>query len=123
MSENCPIECREGAISILTTLRKAGFETYFAGGCVRDRLLSSTPTEYDIATAARPDDIKKLFPKARSIGEAFGVMLIRSHQNMYDVATFRSDTQMKSNSAMRSMTLFEETSQSMECLKIQSKTK
>jgi len=91
MSENCPIECREGAISILTTLRKAGFETYFAGGCVRDRLLSSTPTEYDIATAARPDDIKKLFPKARSIGEAFGVMLIRSHQNMYDVATFRSD--------------------------------
>jgi len=91
MSGICPIECREGAISILSTLRKAGFETYFAGGCVRDRLLSSVPNEYDIATAARPDDIKKLFPKARSIGESFGVMLVRTHNNMYDVATFRSD--------------------------------
>jgi poly(A) polymerase len=91
MSDICPIECREGAISILTTLRKAGFETYFAGGCVRDRLLSSAPIEYDIATAARPDDIKKLFPNARNIGESFGVMLVRTHSYMYDVATFRSD--------------------------------
>jgi len=91
MSDICPIECRKGAIEVLTTLRDAGFETYFAGGCVRDRLLSSAPTEYDIATSARPDDIKKLFPKARSVGEAFGVMLIRAHQHMYDVATFRSD--------------------------------
>jgi len=91
VSDTCPIKCREGAISVLSTLRDAGFETYFAGGCVRDRLLSSAPIEYDIATSARPDDIKKLFPKARSIGESFGVMLVRSHQHMYDVATFRSD--------------------------------
>ena len=91
MNEICPIICREGAISILTRLRDAGFETYFAGGCVRDRLLSAAPTEYDIATSAKPDDIKKLFPKARSVGEAFGVMLVRSHELMYDVATFRSD--------------------------------
>ncbi len=91
MIELCPIICREGAIAILTILRDAGFETYFAGGCVRDRLLSAAPTEYDIATSARPEEIKKLFPKARSVGEAFGVMLVRSHDIMYDVATFRSD--------------------------------
>jgi tRNA nucleotidyltransferase/poly(A) polymerase len=91
VNEICPIICREGAISILTRLRDAGFETYFAGGCVRDRLLSAVPTEYDIATSAKPDDIKKLFPKARTVGEAFGVMLVRSHELMYDVATFRSD--------------------------------
>ncbi len=91
MTQICPSECREGALSVLKTLREAGFETYFAGGCVRDRLLSSAPTEYDIATSARPNDIKTLFPKARNVGESFGVMLVRSHNNMYDVATFRSD--------------------------------
>jgi tRNA nucleotidyltransferase/poly(A) polymerase len=91
MNDICPIEARDGAIAILNTLRSEGFETYFAGGCVRDRLLSKAPTEYDIATAARPDDIKTIFPKAKSVGEAFGVMLVRSHNNMYDIATFRSD--------------------------------
>ena len=91
MSLICPIECRKDAIAILQTLRDAGFETYFAGGCVRDRMLCNSPTEYDIATAARPDDIKKIFPQARSIGESFGVMLVKSHKHMYDVATFRSD--------------------------------
>ncbi len=91
MSQICPITCRKGAIAILEKLRKAGFESYFAGGCVRDRLLSAAPIEYDIATSARPEEIKVIFPKARSVGEAFGVMLVRSHEHMYDVATFRSD--------------------------------
>jgi len=91
VSEVCPITCRKGAIDILMKLHDAGFETYFAGGCVRDRLLSAAPTEYDIATSARPEEIKEIFPKARSVGEAFGVMLVRSHELMYDIATFRSD--------------------------------
>lgn len=87
----CPIEARKGAIKVLSILRDAGFETYFAGGCVRDRLLSAAPTEYDIATSAKPNDIKKIFPKAKSVGEAFGVMLVRSNDIVFDVATFRSD--------------------------------
>ena len=91
MSTICPIECRKGAVQILTQLRDAGFDAYFAGGCVRDRLLSNPPTEYDIATSAKPDDIKTIFPKARSIGESFGVMLVRNNEHMYDIATFRSD--------------------------------
>jgi len=86
-----PEICRNGALSILKKLREAGHETYFAGGCVRDRLLSGSPVEYDIATNATPEDIKKVFPKARSVGEAFGVMLVRRNDVMYDVATFRSD--------------------------------
>jgi poly(A) polymerase len=91
VTDVCPILCREGAVSILIKLRDAGFETYFAGGCVRDRLLSSAPTEYDIATSARPEEIQKLFPKSRSVGENFGVMLVRANDFMYDVATFRED--------------------------------
>lgn len=91
MSQPTPEVCRDGAISILLKLREAGHETYFAGGCVRDRLLSDAPIEYDIATNATPEDIKKVFPKARNVGEAFGVMLVRRNDVMYDVATFRSD--------------------------------
>ena len=91
MTTICPIECRNGAIKVLAKLRDAGFDAYFAGGCVRDRLLSKQPTEYDIATSAKPDDIKAVFPKARSVGESFGVMLVRNNKHMYDVATFRSD--------------------------------
>ena len=91
MSTICPIECRKGAVQILTKLRDAGFDAFFAGGCVRDRLLSSPPTEYDIATSARPDDIKTVFPKARCVGESFGVMLVHQNEHMYDIATFRSD--------------------------------
>jgi tRNA nucleotidyltransferase/poly(A) polymerase len=91
MTASCPIEARNGAIEVLQKLRDAGFETYFAGGCVRDRLLSAAPTEYDIATAARPDDVKEIFPQSKSVGEAFGVMLVRRNKYIYDVATFRSD--------------------------------
>ena len=91
MSKPTPKDCRSGAISILRKLREAGHETYFAGGCVRDRLLSGSPIEYDIATNATPEDIKKVFPKAHSVVEAFGVMLVRRNDVMYDVATFRSD--------------------------------
>lgn len=84
-------KCRIGAIDILTKLREAGYEAYFAGGCVRDFLLQHTPVEYDIATSAKPREIKALFPNARSIGEHFGVMLIIKNDHAYDVATFRSD--------------------------------
>ena len=65
MTSRCPIEARNGALEVLQALRNAGFETYFAGGCVRDRLLSAAPTEYDIATSARPEDIRKIFPKSK----------------------------------------------------------
>ena len=95
VTSTCPIEARKGALEVLTMLRDAGYETYFAGGCVRDRLLSAAPTEYDIATAAKPEEIRNIFPKAKSVGEAFGVMLVRKNEFMYDVATFRSDGEYK----------------------------
>jgi poly(A) polymerase len=91
LTSSCPIEARKGALEVLSLLRDAGFETYFAGGCVRDRLLCAVPTEYDIVTAAKPEEIRNLFPQAKNVGEAFGVMLVRKNNFMYDVATFRSD--------------------------------
>lgn len=49
---------------VLLTLRKAGFEAYAVGGCVRDVLLKRTPKDWDVATSARPEEVQKLFPKS-----------------------------------------------------------
>ncbi|MCP4797338.1 MAG: CCA tRNA nucleotidyltransferase, partial [Phycisphaeraceae bacterium] len=69
----------------------AGHETYFAGGCVRDRLFGFTPTDIDIATAATPDAVRAIFPRARGVGASFGVMLVPNDGCSIEVATFRSD--------------------------------
>ncbi|MBU2263476.1 polynucleotide adenylyltransferase, partial [Patescibacteria group bacterium] len=47
----------------LKTLKKAGFEAYLVGGCVRDLLLHAKPKDWDITTNAKPEEIQKLFPK------------------------------------------------------------
>ena len=82
---------REAATQVARQLMDAGHETYFAGGCVRDRLLGLEPTDYDIATNARPETIAAIFPHARGVGAHFGVMLVPSGGQSIEVATFRSD--------------------------------
>ena len=81
----------KNAVEIVKRLRNAGFEAYFAGGCVRDKLLGIEPKDYDIATNAVPEVIEKLFNKTIPVGKAFGVMLVVLGGNEYEVATFRSD--------------------------------
>ncbi len=86
-----PVDPRENASDVARRLQDHGHVAYFAGGCVRDRLLGSLPVDYDIATDATPDRVKALFPHAMSVGESFGVMLVRSGGHTLEVATFRSD--------------------------------
>ena len=86
-----PAKAREIATRIGRTLIAAGHEAYFAGGCVRDRLLGIEPEDYDIATSAKPEEISKLFRSAYGVGESFGVMLVRMHGIITQVATFRTD--------------------------------
>ncbi len=85
------LDPREAAARVAVTLRDAGHETYFAGGCVRDHLLGLEPADVDVATAAVPEEVGRLFPKARGVGAHFGVMLVPSGGRMIEVATFRSD--------------------------------
>ena len=85
------LEPRVAAQQVAQRLVEAGFRAYFAGGCVRDRLLGRQPEDYDIATDARPEQIQAVFPKARGVGEAFGVMLVRHGGRTFEVATFRKD--------------------------------
>ncbi|NBX36850.1 MAG: CCA tRNA nucleotidyltransferase [Planctomycetes bacterium] len=86
-----PIAPRAAALAIARVLRAQGHVAYLAGGCVRDELLGIEPADYDLATDARPEQIQSVFPKARGVGESFGVMLVRFQGRTVEVATFRSD--------------------------------
>lgn len=86
-----PIAPRAAALAIARLLRGKGHVAYLAGGCVRDELLGLEPADYDLATDAKPEQIQEVFPKARGVGESFGVMLVRFQGRTVEVATFRSD--------------------------------
>jgi len=92
-SQPCPpeSELRCAAIEVARALRDAGYTAYFAGGCVRDRLMGLEPKDYDVATDALPEQVREVFPRAMAVGEAFGVMLVRKRRLVIEVATFRSD--------------------------------
>lgn len=86
------MEKRVLAEKIVTTLRKAGHEAYFAGGSVRDALRGETPKDFDIATSAKPEQTQKLFSKTIPVGVQFGVMIVVEEGVSFEVATFRSET-------------------------------
>ncbi len=90
-----PESQRRFAVEIVQQLRDAGHQALWAGGCVRDQLLGHEPKDYDVATSARPEQIRELFGPRRTlaIGAAFGVISVlggRSREPI-EVATFRSD--------------------------------
>jgi poly(A) polymerase len=88
---------RDFAVEVVRRLREAGLETYWAGGCVRDELLGLRPKDHDVATAARPDEVQRLFPRTVAVGASFGVVEVLGPRtpegawNKVQVATFRSD--------------------------------
>jgi poly(A) polymerase len=90
-----PAAAREFAGDVVRRLRAAGHEAYWAGGCVRDELLGRTPADYDVATAARPEQVRELFGKRRTlaVGAAFGVITVLGPKDagQVEVATFRVD--------------------------------
>jgi len=77
----------ETAKAIILALRKAGFQAYLVGGCVRDLKLNRIPKDFDIATDARPEQVLHIFPNADKVGAHFGVVIERG----VEIATFRSD--------------------------------
>lgn len=89
------LSAREAALAIVRRLRERGFEAFFVGGCVRDRLLGREGYEHrnhDIATSASPDEVSRLFPRVVPVGRRFGVMLVLQDGHCVDVATFRTET-------------------------------
>jgi poly(A) polymerase len=82
---------RPSAIDVVKRLVDHGYIAYFAGGCVRDRLLGIEPQDYDIASNATPDQVREVFPHGQGVGESFGVVLVRRGGHTFEVATFRAD--------------------------------
>jgi len=90
-----PAAAREFALVVVSRLRSAGHEAVWAGGCVRDELLGRTPADYDVATSARPDQVRAVFGNRHTlaVGAAFGVITVLGPRGagQVEVATFRSD--------------------------------
>jgi poly(A) polymerase len=87
---------RQFAIDVVRKLREAGFQALWAGGCVRDQLLGLEPHDYDVATDARPEDVRRLFRRSIAVGASFGVVevlgpKIDSETLKVQVATFRTE--------------------------------
>ncbi|MDH3316265.1 MAG: polynucleotide adenylyltransferase PcnB [Gammaproteobacteria bacterium] len=81
-----------GALKVLYTLNKAGYEAFLVGGGVRDLLLGTTPKDFDVATNAHPEEIRKLFRNCRLIGRRFRLAHVRFGRDVVEVATFRGAT-------------------------------
>ncbi|MGH7780709.1 MAG: CCA tRNA nucleotidyltransferase [Candidatus Binataceae bacterium] len=96
--ESGAAKIESGARFIVRRLREAGFEALFNGGCVRDKILGVAPKDYDIATDARPEVVRRLFDHTIAVGARFGsiaVILELEDQAVaqYEVTTFRADAE------------------------------
>ena len=78
------------ALKVVQRLSRHGFDAYLVGGCVRDLLLDLRPKDFDIATSARPRQIKRLFRNSRIIGRRFRLAHIHFGHHVLEVATFRA---------------------------------
>ncbi|MHB8828105.1 MAG: CCA tRNA nucleotidyltransferase [Syntrophales bacterium] len=91
MKEDITTADFEAAAAVVRRLKDAGWEAYFVGGCVRDFIRGEKPGDYDIATSARPVDVRKIFSRTIPVGESFGIMLVVERDRTYEVATFRTE--------------------------------
>lgn len=87
--ENIPVHVNE----LLTELEESGFRGFLVGGSVRDFLLGIKPTDYDLATDARPDEIEKVFSNYKTIdvGKEFGTIIVVQEEGNVEITTLRTE--------------------------------
>jgi poly(A) polymerase len=78
------------ALRVLYKLRDAGFMAFLVGGCVRDLLIGLEPKDFDVATDALPEQVKKLFRNCRLVGRRFRLAHVFFGREIIEVATFRA---------------------------------
>jgi poly(A) polymerase len=81
------------ALKTCETLAQAGFKGYLVGGAVRDLLLGKTPKDFDVATDATPEEVRRLFRRSRIIGRRFQIVHVMCGRVTIEVTTFRSNGQ------------------------------
>ncbi len=79
------------AVKVLYRLNSAGYQAYLVGGGVRDLLLGREPKDFDVATDARPEQVKAVFSNCRLIGRRFRLAHVHFGREIIEVATFRSN--------------------------------
>ena len=77
---------------VLVTLQSRGYPVYLVGGCVRDMLLGVRPQDWDVCTAALPEQIMELFPDARPTGLQHGTVTVTVENHPVEVTTFRAES-------------------------------
>ncbi len=80
----------ESALKVLYGLKKAGYEACLVGGGVRDLLLGREPKDFDVATDATPEEVRKVFRNCRLIGRRFRLAHVRYGREIIEVATYRA---------------------------------
>ena len=89
------VEFEEGRIDpdaakVVKRLTRGGYEAYLVGGAVRDLLIGRSPKDFDVATSARPDDVRRLFRNSRIIGRRFRLVhVLFGGGKVIETATFR----------------------------------
>src|SRR5687768_1007398 len=81
----------QDALRVVSRLARQGHEAFLVGGCVRDLLLGRRPKDFDVATAAHPRQVKRLFRNGRIIGRRFRLVHVVYGDHVVETATFRRE--------------------------------
>ena len=85
-----PEDISRAASDVVSGLEKAGYTAYVVGGCVLDLMLGLKPKDFDVATNATPEEVKRLFRRAQIIGRRFRIVHVRFGREVIEVTTFRA---------------------------------
>ncbi len=88
------MKIQENAAKAIEILENAGYETYAVGGCVRDSLMGIFPQDWDLCTAAPPEEVRRLFPDSLTVGKGFehGTVVAFVGNTRLEITTFRSES-------------------------------
>jgi len=77
------------ALDVIKRLNQGGYTGLLVGGCVRDLLLGHVPKDFDVATDAKPEQVRALFRRSRLVGRRFRIAHVRYGRELIEVSTFR----------------------------------